>query len=206
MRPWPKQVHKEVGMTSVLVVDDEASVREGLKLALSGEFTVSTAASAEEAFEKISRWHPETMVLDQNMPGLSGTGLLEKLAFGEAPATVFLSGRADVKLARQAMHLGAEDLLSKPCDIGALKLSLRQAAARVRGGRHEESPLALRAALAMRHAADGGGSLDEQTRRCGRAMVAEAVAECRGDRVSAAVRLGLSLPELVGLEADFAGD
>ena len=131
-------------MKRVLVVDDEAGIRESLSLALRDEFEVSTAASAEEALDQIRRSPPEVMILDQGMPGLSGLGLLEMLDGQVLPGTVMLSGRLDVKLARQAMHLGAEDMMSKPFDVEQLKRMLHQASDHVRCDRPVVLPLALR--------------------------------------------------------------
>jgi DNA-binding NtrC family response regulator len=183
-------------MTKVLVVDDEAGIRESLSLALRDEFEVSTAASAEEALDQIRRSPPEVMVLDQSMPGLSGLGLLEMLDGQGVPGTVMLSGRMDVKLARRALHLGAEDMMSKPFDLVQLKRMLHQASDHVRCDHPADLPFALRGARAVGEASTQTTPLPVRSRWLSRTVVSEAISECRGDRVLAAQRLGMSAVEL----------
>ncbi|HTB23045.1 MAG TPA: response regulator [bacterium] len=183
-------------MKKLLVVDDEAGIRESLSLALLDEFEVSTAASAEEALDQIGRSRPEVMVLDQSMPGLGGLGLLEKLGGQNVPGTVMLSGQVDVEMVRQAMHLGADDLLSKPFDVAELKRMLHQAAGHIRRDTATDLPLALRGARAVGQASAQTTPLPVRSRWLSRTMVAEAVSECRGDRELAAQRLGMNKAEL----------
>lgn len=189
-------------MKKVLVVDDDAGIRESLSLALRDEFEVSTAASAEEALDQIRRSPPEVMILDQGMPGLSGLGLLEKLDGRGLPGTVMLSGRLDVKLARQAMHLGAEDMMSKPFDLVQLKRMLHQASDHVRCDRPVVLPLALRSGLAVKQASNQTTPLPVRSRWLSRTLVSEAISECRGDRALAAQRLGMSAVELDEFSAE----
>jgi DNA-binding NtrC family response regulator len=183
-------------MTKVLVVDDEAGIRESLSLALRDEFEVTTAASAEEALDQIKRSPPEVMILDQSMPGMSGLGLLEMLDGHGLPGTVMLSGRMDVKLARQALHLGAEDMMSKPFDVVQLKRMLRQASDHVRCDHPVDLPFALRGGRAVEQASAQTTPLPVRSRWLSRTVVAEAISECRGDRTLAAQRLGMSAVEL----------
>ena len=183
-------------MKTVLVVDDEAGLRESLSLALRDEFEVSTASSAEEALELIERSRPEAMVLDQGMPGISGLGLLARLNGQDAPGTIMLSGKMDLDLARRALHLGAEDLMGKPFDVAELKKMLHQATDHAHRARPEEEPLALRGARVMDQAALQTAPLPVRSRWFSRTMVAEALSECRGDRAMAARRLGMNAAEL----------
>lgn len=188
-------------MKTVLVVDDDAAVRESLCLALDGEFEVSTAASAEEALDKIGRYRPQAMVLDQGMPGLSGLGMLERMDGRGLPGTIVLSGDVDVEMARQALHLGAEDLLAKPYDVEELKRMLHQASGHVRCDRPVDLPFALRGARAVSQASTQTAPLPVRSRWLSRTVVAEAISECRGDRALAAERLGMSIEELDGFSA-----
>jgi DNA-binding NtrC family response regulator len=191
-------------MTQVLVVDDDAAIRESLSLALVGEFDVTAVSSAAEALDHLSRERPEVMVLDQFMPGMSGLGLLERLHGGFIPATVMLSALADTDMARQAMHLGADDLLAKPYDLAALKLKLHAAADRPRLGLDADTPLALRGARILAEAVAATGPLAQRSAQLSRLLVAEAITECRGDRKLAAERLDLDVAELNRLAGDLA--
>ncbi len=191
-------------MFRVLVVDDEPQVREALRLALEDEFTVNAAASAEDAFAQLYLVRPDAMILDQNMAGLNGTGLLGLLdAESLAPPVIMLCGDPDVRLARKALGLGAEDVLAKPFDVAVLKERLRRVSNRRRARNEEEAPLALRGAWAAERCMDSGGSLEERTGRFGKALIAEAVAECWGDRGLAARMLQVSVPEMGALQAGF---
>ncbi|MGH7441349.1 MAG: response regulator, partial [bacterium] len=191
-------------MIRILIIDDDAGIRESLRQALEDEFRVSTADSAEDAVAELVLSRPDVLVLDESMAGLNGTGLLALLDPENIPPAVMLCGLPDIKLARKAWGLGAEDVLSKPCDLESLKLRLRQVSGRRRDRGLAEAPLALRGARAGAKVLDEEGSLAQKTRRFGRALIAEAVAECRGDRALAARRLQVTVPELGTLSAEFS--
>lgn len=191
-------------MTQVLVVDDDAAVRESLSLALVDEFDVTVVSSAAEALDHLSRERPEVMVLDQFMPGMSGLSLLERLEGGFVPGTVMLSALLDSDMARQALHLGADDLMAKPFDLAALKLKLHAAADRPHRAHKEDPPLALRGAHILAKAVTKNGPLAQRSLQLSRVLVTEAITECRGDRKLAAERLDLGLAELNSLVGDNA--
>jgi DNA-binding NtrC family response regulator len=193
-------------MTQVLVVDDDAAIRESLSLALVDEFDVTTASSAEEALDHLTRERPEVMVLDQYMPGMSGLGLLEQLGGMSCPGTIMLSALVDVDMARQAMHLGANDLMAKPYDLEMLKQKLRAAAELQPRGRHDGIPLALRVARTVARAVAQKGTLPARSLWLSRTVAAEAVSACRGDRALAAERLDISTAELNALIGDASVD
>jgi DNA-binding NtrC family response regulator len=190
-------------MKRVLVVDDDEALRESLSMALTDEFEVSTAASAEEALAILEHGGAQAMVLDEEMPGLSGLGLLERLCGRNLPGTIMLSGRASVELARQAMRLGASDLLAKPCNVNQLKEMLHRAAERVPRSGDEVQPLALFGARALKEAwAQEGSPLPERSRRLSRVVAVEAIRVCKGDRLLAAERLDISPAELDWLASE----
>jgi len=124
-------------MVNVLVVDDDPGLREGLCLALDGEFEVRSVASGEEALAELNRLPALAMVLDQNMPGMSGLGLLRRLQGRSGPGTILLSSQTDDDLTDLAFDAGAVGVLAKPCDLGVLRREIRQAAAEcLRGQLH----------------------------------------------------------------------
>jgi CheY-like chemotaxis protein len=109
---------------SLLVVDDDPAAREALWVALERDFEVRLAASGEEALRAIHQRGPALMLLDQSMPGMDGLDLLALLRDEPLPVPVVLSAGADVELVRRALSLGAQDVLSKPCDVPKLVASL----------------------------------------------------------------------------------
>ena len=100
----------------VYLVDDDASVREGLTLLLeSAGLAVSAHARAEDMLAAYLPCVPACLVLDLALPGHSGLELQEMLlARGFHPPIIFLTGHGDVPAAVKALKLGAMDFLQKP--------------------------------------------------------------------------------------------
>jgi DNA-binding NtrC family response regulator len=101
---------------SVLVVDDEPSVRGMLGSVLNREgFEVHLAASAEEASEIFRRVEPDAVLADVVMPGMDGVTLLEELLRLDADVPVLLmTGYGATDAAVDAMRRGAVDYITKP--------------------------------------------------------------------------------------------
>lgn len=100
----------------IMVVDDERIVRESLYHWFNkGGYTVDTAASGQEALEKLSRYPFELLFVDIKMPGMNGLELLEKVK-AEYPNTVvvIITAYGSVESAVEAMKMGASDYLIKP--------------------------------------------------------------------------------------------
>jgi DNA-binding NtrC family response regulator len=110
----------------VLVVDDEAGVRESLRMLLHGECEVATADSADAALARIAEARPDLILLDLVMPGRSGLELLEELRQGgEPPPVIVLTATKTVTTAVEAMKLGAADYVTKPFEVDALRIKIR---------------------------------------------------------------------------------
>ena len=104
---------------TVLIVDDDAALRAGMKmlLGLSGHTAVTTAATLAEAREYFLAGVPSHLILDQNLPDGLGTDLLRELQSRNLPIrTALLTGSVDPDLASEAAQLGAETVLIKPPD------------------------------------------------------------------------------------------
>ena len=116
---------------AVLVVDDDADIRQTLEMTLQYEgFEVWTARSGAEALARLEQEaSPPALVLtDVKMPGLDGLELLDRIAAGEAPPPVVLiSGHGDVPVAVDAMQRGAVNFLEKPLDEHRLLVTVRRA-------------------------------------------------------------------------------
>jgi DNA-binding NtrC family response regulator len=110
----------------VLVVDDEAGVRESLRMLLHGECEVATAESADAALAKVGEAMPDLILLDLVMPGRSGLELLEELRqLDDPPPVIVLTATKTVTTAVEAMKLGAADYVTKPFEVDALRIKIR---------------------------------------------------------------------------------
>ncbi len=103
------------GSERVLIVDDEEVMRVILQAALGDEFSIALCASAEEAIEYLSQSPPDVMLIDKNLPGMSGIELLQeaKKIHPESEA-IIITGYASLESAIEALRLGAYDYLVKP--------------------------------------------------------------------------------------------
>ncbi|AZC26468.1 MULTISPECIES: sigma-54-dependent transcriptional regulator [Pseudomonas] len=116
-------------LNSVIVVDDEASIRTAIEqwLDLSG-FEVQLFSRAEECLAQLPRDFPGVILSDVRMPGISGLELLAQVQ-GLDPELpiILLTGHGDVPMAVEAMRDGAYDFLEKPFSPQTLLNSLRRA-------------------------------------------------------------------------------
>lgn len=116
-------------LNSVIVVDDEASIRSAVEqwLSLSG-FSVQLFARAEECLAHLPQHFPGVIISDVRMPGMDGLQLLERLQADDPDLPVILlTGHGDVPMAVEAMRSGAYDFLEKPFTPQHLLGSLRRA-------------------------------------------------------------------------------
>jgi len=127
----------------VFVVDDDPSVRRSLKrLIRSAGFTVEAFASAQEFLERPRPDIPGCLVLDIQMPGLSGFDLQDEVSAAELNLPViFLTGYGTVPASVRAMKAGAVDFLEKPVDDRALVDAIHQAVERNRRVRLEQAEI-----------------------------------------------------------------
>jgi FixJ family two-component response regulator len=100
----------------VIIVDDDASVREALsELILSAGFQPASFASTRELLDSDVMDSPGCLILDVRMPGASGLDLQHHLAqIGKLKPIIFLTGHGDIPMTVQAMKAGAVDFLTKP--------------------------------------------------------------------------------------------
>src|SRR5499433_1682935 len=122
----------------VFVVEDDASVRKAVgSLVRSAGLTVQTFASAQE-FLAFSRPDvPSCLVLDVQLPGLSGLDLQEELAKADVQIPIiFLTGHGDIPMSVRAMKAGALEFLTKPFDDEDLLQAIHQGLGRDSRGRH----------------------------------------------------------------------
>ncbi|WP_130905919.1 sigma-54 dependent transcriptional regulator [Pseudomonas sp. Sample_22] len=116
-------------LNSVMVVDDESSIRNAVEqwLSLSG-FDVQLFSRAEECLAQLPRHFAGVILSDVRMPGMSGLELLAEVQRRDADLPVILlTGHGDVPMAVDAMRDGAYDFLEKPFSPETLLGSLRRA-------------------------------------------------------------------------------
>ncbi|HUQ87327.1 MAG TPA: sigma-54 dependent transcriptional regulator [Vicinamibacterales bacterium] len=113
----------------ILVIDDEAAVRDSLKMTLEYDgYDVMLAATGEEGVKLIEREAPDLVFLDIKMPGMDGLEVLQKLRhLVEVTPIVVISGHGDITTAVEATRLGAFDFIEKPLGRERILVSVRNA-------------------------------------------------------------------------------
>ncbi|HUQ19497.1 MAG TPA: response regulator transcription factor [Gemmatimonadaceae bacterium] len=130
----------DVTTKHVLVVDDEADIVALVAYHLAKEgFRVSTAADGKAAVAQITKDHPDLVVLDEMLPGMSGFEVLERIradAGTTAIPVLMLTARKDESDRIRGLSLGADDYLTKPFSPRELVLRVK-AILRRSGARNE---------------------------------------------------------------------
>lgn len=111
----------------VLVVDDEASIRTLLTLALTHEgWEVETAANGSEALAKNETYAPDVIVLDIMLPDMSGMQVLSRLrSQGSRVGVVFLTAKTELSDRVAGLTAGGDDYVVKPFSLEELAARLR---------------------------------------------------------------------------------
>ena len=116
----------------VCVIDDDSLVRESLsRLLRSVGLKVQAFASAQAFLASLPSEAPSCLVLDVQMPGISGLELQRQLGDGEPRVPiVFMTGYGDIPMSVRAMRAGAVEFLTKPCRDEDLLSAVKQAIGR----------------------------------------------------------------------------
>ena len=105
-------------MTRIVVVDDDEAIGPAVRDALSSEKVHVTApADPKTALAEVLQQAPDLIILDVNMPGMSGwemCSILRRQSTTKDVPVLFLTGRSEVKDRIRAMQLGGSDYLVKP--------------------------------------------------------------------------------------------
>ena len=127
----------------IAIVDDDASAREGLQsLIRSAGWRVQTFVSAQDFLARRGAETPSCLILDLQLPGLSGLDLQERMAeVGLAIPIVFLTGHGDIPASVQAMKAGAVEFLTKPLDEQKLLQAIQEAIERDRRTRQQHAEM-----------------------------------------------------------------
>jgi len=104
--------------STVLVIDDEESIREGCRQLLEYQgYRVAVVSDGEWGLRLVEQTRPDLVLVDLRMPGMDGLEVLRRIR-RTAPgiATIIITGYAAVESATEAMRLGACDYIGKPFD------------------------------------------------------------------------------------------
>ncbi|HLK32161.1 MAG TPA: sigma-54 dependent transcriptional regulator [Terriglobales bacterium] len=128
-------------MHNILIVDDEAGIRQSLKGVLEDEgYKVTAVESGESCLESLRRRSFDVILLDIWLPGKDGLETLEKIRESEdAPEVIIISGHGTIETAVRATKLGAFDFLEKPLSLEKTLILVKNAAEakRLRGENRE---------------------------------------------------------------------
>jgi len=114
---------------SIVVIDDEKNIREGLGAALELDgYSVLLAESGERGLELVTTLDVDLVITDLRMPGISGEEVLRKVT-ADSPGipVIVLTGHGTVETAVEAMRCGAYDFLTKPLNLDRLSLLVKRA-------------------------------------------------------------------------------
>jgi DNA-binding NtrC family response regulator len=114
-----------------MIVDDEEAARYGMRRALTTlGYNITEAGSAEAARALLKQNEPDLLLLDVNLPGMSGLDFLRELksANGNAPLVIIVTAHGSERMAVEAVKAGAHDYLSKPFEVDDLRLVVKNAA------------------------------------------------------------------------------
>ncbi|MBX3027525.1 sigma-54-dependent Fis family transcriptional regulator [bacterium] len=136
----------------VLIVDDEPSVRESLRLILKDRYALTLADTGDAAMAALDQHAFDVVLLDILMPGLDGLEVLERVrARSVGPQVIMLTATKTVKTAVRAMRLGAFDYVTKPFDVDELMIIVERA---VQASALVQEVNALRSEVGQRYSFD----------------------------------------------------
>ena len=113
----------------ILIVDDEAGIRESLSSILRDErYSVDAVESAELALERLTSGTVEVVLLDVWLPGMDGMEALSRIqSLPQPPSVIIISGHGTIETAVRATKLGAFDFIEKPLSLERIIVLVRNA-------------------------------------------------------------------------------
>jgi CheY-like chemotaxis protein len=150
-------------MSTILIVDDDDSLRKVLRFRLKDSYEIIDTASPEEALALALQHKPDAILLDLMMPRYSGFEVcqtLSSLSFTQHIPVFIVSGESSAHYKDFCENLGAKGFFQKPVDIEALKTTLDQLIDAGRHRDHAEPRVRLRILLELRWIDSKGSSLE----------------------------------------------
>jgi FixJ family two-component response regulator len=124
----------------VFILDDDPGIREAMSLLLASfDMQVVTFGSAAEYLMYPMPDIPACLVLDVQLPDINGMDLQARLALGNYPHVVFVTGHGDIPSTVRAMKSGAVDVLTKPFSEADLMAAINAALELNRGARNKQA-------------------------------------------------------------------
>src|SRR5919109_535685 len=119
---------RDMNQPVLLVVDDEAGVRQSLQLVFNKSYRVLEAVSAEEALQRLTDESPDVVLLDIVMPGADGLAVLKQLkSIHPECQVIMLTALNTARTAFAARGTGAFDYVTKPFDVEELRMRVEHA-------------------------------------------------------------------------------
>lgn len=119
----------------ILVVDDEPQIRRVLRTTLfSAGYEVTDAKNGQEAIETVVREHPDLILLDVNMPGMTGFEVCSRIRLSFDGPILMVTVRNSERDKIEALNAGADDYIVKPFTMGELLARIRAALRRSTAG------------------------------------------------------------------------
>jgi two-component system nitrogen regulation response regulator NtrX len=165
----------------ILVIDDEAAIRDSLKMTLEYEgYEFIGAATGQEGLALAEREAPDLVLLDVKMPGMDGIEVLERLrSLNDSLPVVVVSGHGTISTAVEATKKGAFDFIEKPFASERILVVLRNALAQRQ--LHDENRT-LKKAVEIRHQMIGdSAALKQVMAAVGRAAPTNATVLIQGE-------------------------
>jgi two-component system, NtrC family, nitrogen regulation response regulator NtrX len=116
-------------MANILIVDDEASIRESLQGILEDEgYTATVSPSGEDCLIQLRKSNIDVVLLDVWLTGIDGLEVLEKIrALEDPPEVIMISGHGTIETAVRATKLGAYDFAEKPLSLAKTLILVKNA-------------------------------------------------------------------------------
>jgi two-component system, NtrC family, nitrogen regulation response regulator NtrX len=165
----------------ILVIDDDAGIREQMKMTLGYDgYDVSVAATGEEGLSHVEREAPDLVLLDIKMPGMDGNEVLTRLlSMQPALPIVMLSAHREPSFVVEAIRKGAKDYIEKPPNTDRLLLTIQNELDRARLRDENRS---LKQAVEVRHQMIGDSAgLSQVMASIGRAAPTNATVLIQGE-------------------------
>jgi FixJ family two-component response regulator len=117
---------------TVVVVDDDVSVRESLELLIENEgWKPALFESAQKFLARLPNLVPSCLILDVNLPDLSGLDIQQRITDEKfSTPIIFITGYGDIPTSVRAMKAGAAEFLTKPLDDAVVLQAIREAVLR----------------------------------------------------------------------------
>src|SRR5437763_14448637 len=114
-------------LATVLICDDEPSLRELIRLSLDGDYDFAEAEDGEESLELARRLKPDVVILDMMMPRLNGLGVLSEIRRDdELSDTAAIVRTAQPATREDALREAADAAMVKPSERGQIPAAVRE--------------------------------------------------------------------------------